>query len=218
MLPENWCLDPELNCPSIPNLPLLTDSGSFRLFAGERKAMKTTQAWVWLAAGVVALGLNGFYHDGGAEWARRTVDRVASRSAAVLALASGRAEQFLSRTQLVLTPDEVQSCRVASAIAQLQSRAARGQAGFARVEAMSAREEAAVARLEANRARFEAQVARVQVMPALSAVEIPAVCPRRRTKIRQIEIPQIEIPPLEIPEVNVPAPPEVHMGTSTGPI
>src|SRR6267154_536780 len=63
-----------------------------------RSAMKSTQteAWGWLAAGVLALGLNGIYQDGGAEWVRRDVDgiiaRIADRSEAVLALAAGRAD------------------------------------------------------------------------------------------------------------------------------
>ncbi|MGD0760452.1 MAG: hypothetical protein ABR921_16250 [Candidatus Sulfotelmatobacter sp.] len=39
-----------------------------------------TQAWAWLTAGVVALGLNGFYHDGGAAWAHRIAERVSDRS------------------------------------------------------------------------------------------------------------------------------------------
>ena len=54
--------------------------------------MKTTQAWAWLAAGVLALGLNGFYQDGGAAWAHRIVDgaieQVASRSGTLVDLAS----------------------------------------------------------------------------------------------------------------------------------
>ncbi len=36
--------------------------------------MKTTQGWGWLAAGVLALGLNGIYQDGGAAWAHRIVE------------------------------------------------------------------------------------------------------------------------------------------------
>ena len=45
--------------------------------------MKTTQAWAWLTAGVLALGLNGFYHDGGAVWAHRIADQLAEKSEAV---------------------------------------------------------------------------------------------------------------------------------------
>jgi len=43
--------------------------------------MKTTQGWGWLAAGVLALGLNGFYQDGGAAWAHRIMDHVTARVA-----------------------------------------------------------------------------------------------------------------------------------------
>ncbi len=60
-----------------------------------------TQAWAWLTAGVLAAGLNASYHDGGLEWAHQVADRVEHGSAAVLALASGRADQVLSQAQLL---------------------------------------------------------------------------------------------------------------------
>ncbi|MGB8113306.1 MAG: hypothetical protein WCF22_06015, partial [Candidatus Sulfotelmatobacter sp.] len=66
--------------------------------------MKSTQAWGWLTAGVLGLGLNGIYHDGGAAWIHRCVEQIASRIEArtgpVLALASGRAEWFLAKAQI----------------------------------------------------------------------------------------------------------------------
>ena len=178
--------------------------------------MKSTQAWGWLAAGVLALGLNGFYQDGGAQWAHQIVDRVASRSGMVLALASGRTDQFLSEAGLVAPQDEARSCRVATAIARLQTRVARGQSGFARVEAMSAREEAAVARLEANRARIEEQVARVRFVSAMSVVRIPP-CPRVSVKVPRIRLQHIEMPQIHIPEVNIPALPALP-GMGAGPV
>ena len=63
--------------------------------------MKTTQAWGWLAAGVLAAGLNAAYHDGGLEWAHRIADRVQHGSAAVVALAGGRADQFVAAGRAV---------------------------------------------------------------------------------------------------------------------
>jgi hypothetical protein len=45
----------------------------------EIEAMKNAQAWGWLAAGVLALGLNGIYQDGGAAWAHRAVTQVMAR-------------------------------------------------------------------------------------------------------------------------------------------
>ena len=60
-----------------------------------------TQAWGWLIAGVLAAGLNASYHDGGLQWAHEVAERVGHGSSAVLALASGNAERFLSEAQLV---------------------------------------------------------------------------------------------------------------------
>src|SRR3979409_839004 len=57
------------NCRLSPYVQLLTDLGEVRPTCQmEIKAMKTTQAWGWLTAGVLALGFNGFYHDVGSEF------------------------------------------------------------------------------------------------------------------------------------------------------
>ncbi len=179
--------------------------------------MKNTQAWVWLTAGVLALGLNGFYHDGGAVWAHRAVDRVmgrvADRSGAVLALATGHAGWFMAKANVMAARNETASCRLATAAARFQGKMARMQGGLAQFEAMSAREEAAVAKMEASRARIEAQVARVRVTPlAFDTVEIPAVCPRVRVNIPGVNVPRVSI---EVPSVNIP---EVHVDLGAGPV
>jgi len=105
------------------------------------KVMKTTQAWGWLAAGVLALGLNGIYQDGGAVWVHRNVDgaiaRIADRSGAVLALAAGRADWFAAKAGVLGVRNETASCRVASAMDRFQTKIARTQDGVAEFEAMS---------------------------------------------------------------------------------
>ena len=156
----------------------------------ETMAMK--QGWYWLAAGVLALGLNGVYHDGGADWARRIVNR----SAVVVALASGHAERFLASAR-----EQTLLCRVATEMARFQTKMARTQTGFAHFDAMTAQQEAGLARLEANRARFEAgrarmeaQVARLDfasasLSPEFGAafgpqrIQLPVICPRLRVNI-----------------------------------
>jgi len=114
--------------------------------------MKTTQGWGWVAAGVLALGLNGFYQDGGAGWAHRAADcvveRVAGRTRAMADLASEQFDRLVETVSLVAARDETASCRLSAAMARLQSKMTRTQAGFAHVEAMSARQEAAVARVK----------------------------------------------------------------------
>jgi hypothetical protein len=175
-------------------------------------AMKNTQAWGWLVAGVLALGLNGFYHDGGAVWAHRAVDRVVGRiadqSGAVLALASGHADRFMVKASVLAARDQTASCRWATAAARLQTKMAPSQSGLARFEAMSAREEAALARVEASRARVEAQVARVRLTPAaFDTVTVPVVCPRVRVNIPRVSIPR--------PMVKGPV---VHVDLGAGPV
>ena len=173
--------------------------------------MKTTQAWGWLTAGVLALGLNGFYQDGGAEWAHRIVDRVVYSSTAVVALALGRADQFLEQAQIVVAQDETKSCRLGTAMARIQARVARADSGLTQFEALSAREEAGLARVEANRARIEALAARSEfatfVEPmTFHAAEVSLICPRVRVNIPRV--PMIKVQP-----------PVVHVGTmGSGPL
>jgi hypothetical protein len=176
--------------------------------------MKANQAWGWLAAAVLAAGLNANYHDGGLQWAHRMADLLGRNSEAVLALASGQADPFLSEVRLLTVRDETASCRLATTMARVQAQIARPQAGF---DVMSAREEAQLAKLEANRARMEAQIAvqtahfritSANVAPvAFKAIPAPVVCPRVRVNIPQM------------PMMKMPLAPEIRIDTaSTGPV
>src|SRR5579864_3034926 len=159
-----------------------------------------TQALGWLAAAVVAAGVNASYHQGGLEWAHRIADQVGHNTEAVMALATGRADRFLEEVQVVKAQDQVASCRFATAMARVQSRIARSEARFEGFEAISAREEVQLARIEANRARIAARVARTRI-PAVAVtpvvVRIPKVdvCPRVRVNLPRL--PQIRMP--EVP-------------------
>jgi hypothetical protein len=188
--------------------------------------MKMKQAWGWLLAGVVAAGLNASYHDGRLEWAHQAVEQAEHNTRAVLALASGHADEFLTETRLLTAGDETaplqpasvaqgKLCRWANALARVQTRfaqrtTARTDREFARIEEMSAREEAALARVEANRARIDAEAARFRV-PAVAfssvSFKTPVVCPRVHVNIPRP-------PMIKMPEI-----PEIHIETSgTGPI
>jgi hypothetical protein len=182
------------------------------------------QAWAWLAAGVVALGLNGFYQDGGAAWAHRTVDgvvaRIANRSEAVLALATGQADSFFAKAKLGTARREGASCKLATAMARVQARMVRAQSGMAQFDAISAREEATLARFEANRARIEARVARVRIAPvAFSMSNIPVIsCPQVRVHIPRVNVPRVNVPLVNIPKISIPAP-AVHVDVfDAGPV
>lgn len=182
--------------------------------------MKTTQAWGWLAAGVLALGLNGIYQDGGAAWAHRvlngTMGRFAARSGAVLALATGRVDWFAEKVSAPTT--ETASCRVASAWSRMRSRISRARGGSRDFVVTTASQDAAMARMDAQsdrmealRDRMEAQVARVELAPvAFNTIRIPdAACQRVRVRVPRVNIPRT-------PMVRIAAPMEIEL--SNGPI
>ena len=163
-----------------------------------------TQAWGWLVAGVMALGVNGLYHDGGLGWAHRIADKVQYQADA---LVSGRARQLLAEAQVFVGRNERASARIATAVAQAQNRVAQSEAGFARLQAMTAREQAACARIEARRARMEAQRARMEarmaavrvpadvMIPAnLVPVDVKVPVVRPRVKISLPHLPMVQVP------------------------
>jgi hypothetical protein len=223
------------NPPSAPYLPSLTDSVGVRLSPIRRvKAMKT-QAWAWLTAGVVALGLNGFYQDGGAAWAHRIAERISDRSDFVVARASERADQFVAEARMAAGHEETASCRLSTALAQFQTKVAQTQTRFAqaktaRFDRMTAREEVQAARLEASQARAEAQVearvnaqvARMRFEPAMferivvDPVKVRVVCPRVRVSVPAVRIPVVNIP--RLPMIRIPAPVISEADSDTGPI
>jgi hypothetical protein len=179
-----------------------------------------TQAWGWLAAAVMAAGLNASYHDGGLRWAHEIADQVAHNSNAVIDLATGRADQFLAETRFLKAGEETSSCPLATAFAEAQNRVAtRAQSGiaesdaeFARVEVMTDREQAQLVRLEANRARIEARLANVRI-PALAFN--PVVVPSPRLSI----CPRLRVNAPHVPAMKVPAVPMVRVDISgAGPV
>jgi len=195
-----------------------------------------TQAWGWLAAAVLAAGLNSSYHEGGMQWAHEIADRVEHNTGAVLALATGRADQFLAEAGMVKVDSaadtasgvEHSQCPFSAAMERAQSAFDQSQVDFDRFQALSQRQQAKLARMEANRARIEAQLqaklARIRFAdnnfnysfaddtdftPVL--VRVPQIrCQRVR-----IATPRVHV---NVPRIQVPAP-VVHIDNSEqGPI
>jgi hypothetical protein len=190
--------------------------------------MKSTQAWGWLAAGVLAAGLNAVYHDGGMEWAHRIADRAEHVSGAVVALASGHADRFLAeaRELSVRNDDEtsafsdVMDARADQVMARAQARTdgtfARAQAAYDRAQA---RQEAHCARMEAERARMEARIeaqrafvripdvrvetASIQI-PGVAAIGIPRIeLSQMKGHCSRIRMTLPGLPNISVPAVNV---------------
>jgi hypothetical protein len=172
------------------------------------------QAWGWLMAGVVAAGLNASYHDGGFQFVHQAAERAGHNVQAVLALASGRADQFLTEARIVQAQNQTASCQFATALARVQSRVDRTQARVYRFEAMSDREQARLDHFEAMRTRVENRVARIRiaspVVEPMVFVTAPtaSVCPRVRVSVPRI--PAVKVPTISMPEI-----PQVHVEVST---
>jgi hypothetical protein len=192
-----------------------------------------TQAWGWLGAAVLAAGLNSSYHNGGLQWAHEIADRVQHNTGAVLALATGRADEFLAEAAMlkvdrgtdIATNNEESQCPFSSAWARARNSFNHSQVEFDRFQALSDREQARLARLEANRARIEAQVqaklARVHladnsfrfadgdfsfadVSVAPAVAEMPRIhCPRVRVATPHVPRVRVRIPRIETPVVQV---------------
>ena len=153
-----------------------------------------TQAMGWLAAAVVAAGMNASYHQGGMQWAHRIVDRVGYNTGVVLALATGHTDRLLADAQLAKAQDEVSSCRMHAALARVERRIERSQARFDHFdEAMAAREQVRAARMEAQRARIESQIAKIRIPAvAMNPVVVPTpridVCPRIHASVPRLPV------------------------------
>ena len=167
-----------------------------------------TQAWGWLAAAVMAAGLNANYHDGGMQWAHEFADRVQHNSEAVLALATGRADQFLVEAQMLTAKRETStSCPFAAALVQAENQDEWKSEEF---EVMSAREQAALARLAAKRVQMEVRLANMRIPARMSAVVIPN--PQVSCRRVRVNIPRL-------PMIKMPATPTFHIeAPGAGPV
>jgi hypothetical protein len=195
-----------------------------------------TQAWGWLTAAVLVAGLNSSYHEGGMRWAHEIADRVEHNTGAVLALATGHADQFLAEVRMLkldraadLTLQvEHPQCPFTAAMEQAENSFDQSQVQFDRFESLSDREQAKLARLEANRAWMQAQLqakmARMQFAnnnfnfedtdftPVV--VQVPRIhCPRVHASVSRI--PRVRV---NIPRIHVPAPVVDVDNSGEGPI
>jgi len=161
---------------------------------------------------VLAAGLNAGYHDGGFRWAHRIVGRVGHSTSAVLALATGRADRFLTEARIMAAHQRSSSCPLEAAAVEMQAALAPAETNLAEFRQMTARQEAQLAKIEAKRARLETRLIRIRVPAvALNRIEIPtprvSVCPRLRVNI------------LRMPMIKIPSPPVIHIDTGNlGPV
>jgi hypothetical protein len=121
---------------------------------GEEDGMKSGNGWYWIAAGVLALGLNGAYLDGALPWVGRAADAPKVMTSELL----GHALGYLTN---VAQPLPENGCpRAQAAMAHAQARIARLQA------------EAANRRFQRS---FALQHERLAVLARQMRIELPQV-------------------------------------------
>jgi len=174
-----------------------------------------TKAWGWLTAAVLAAALNSSYHNGGLQWAHEVADRVEHSTGAVLALATGRADQFLAEARMLNADRTIESamnteapqCPFSRTTSDLQNSFDQSQeqfqSKFERFQALSDREQA---RLE-KRVRIENQVrAKLAHIRIPEAVFAPVVVRIPEVRVPEIDCPRVRVHVQRTPRVKVPSP------------
>jgi hypothetical protein len=179
----------------------------------EEEQMRSETAWVWLAAGVMALGINGAYQDGQFAWAHRLADR----SAAMVQEVRDQGCRLAAMAELIFGREPSTIARAQDQLARVQDRWSRGQMDRMQqqLEAAQFRMDRAAQRMVmiqqdepcSHSRRFMVQVPEVDV----PAVNVSAFVPNMNVRafvpnvnIPSVRIPEINIPQVTIPEINVP--------------
>ncbi|HLX75954.1 MAG TPA: hypothetical protein VKR26_14500 [Terriglobales bacterium] len=160
-------------------------------------------AWYWLAAGVLALGLNGYYQDGGFQG----LHRLATGTCLAVNQARAQIGQIATLAEVAMADHaQVRSDRPSPAVvainavdlpagtqarlAQLQERLQAMQA--ARVQARVARLQEVMARREMQRAQVEIRNGRITVLSDQGQVRV-AIPPLPRVEVSVPQAPVVEV-------------------------
>jgi hypothetical protein len=190
--------------------------------------MKT--AYGWLLAGVAALGLNGFYQDGGAQRVHQFIGRIGHRTEAVIALATGNADRFLAEASIIAAHETKTDCPPVTPVApelhvarlnfspaawtkfqdqipaRVQAKSDRDLARITREQDLArARVEVQLARIEAARDRMQAQWDRDQTL-ALTVNPVTVRLPN----LPKIDCARVDVKVPQIPSIRIPAAPAVR--------
>ena len=179
--------------------------------------MGAEKAWVWLSAGVLALGLNGMYQDGQLGWAHnlscraeRFADQVTERGLRYVTMAEvmlGRGPESFGRTEAAL--QRIQTKGVCQRVATAQRQMAMAQVREQIVQAEVQRKlDMAQAKMDRVRMVTIDKADRFRNCPGLSRVlvSVPEV-----VNVDLPNLPEIQVP--DIPEI-----PQVRFSGSHDPI
>src|SRR6266567_6933389 len=124
--------------------------------------MRSQTGWYWLAAGVLALGLNGAYQDGHRGWAHVLADRAAG----VVERASLRGHHFVTMAEVMLGRTPADFGRTEAVIEKIQDRVVCDRVARAQRQIAMAhvREQLAEANLQRKMSLAQMKVDRVRMI------------------------------------------------------
>jgi len=126
--------------------------------------MRSNKAWYWLAAGVLALGVNGAYQDGQLGWAHALVNHLACK----VEMASARGMRFVTLAEVMLgrTPEQF----------------GRTEGVFEKIQTQALNNSLAKAQQQIAMARVRQQLAEAKVQQKLDMAQM------KMDKVRMISI------------------------------
>jgi hypothetical protein len=178
--------------------------------------MRSEKAWYWLAAGVLALGLNGAYQDGQLSWAHC----LAGRAANMVEGASERAVRFVTMTEVMLGRSPETFGWAETAIQRIQAKLVCERVAMARRQIAMAqvRQQLAQDGLRRKLDLAQMKMDRVRMITARRADQFRHCSGFSRVVVETPEIPKVDLsnwPDLQMPETpEIPQTPE----RSNGPI
>lgn len=166
--------------------------------------MRSNHAWYWLAAGVLALGLNGAYQDGQLGWAHVLVDRAAG----VVERASMRGQHFLAMAELMLGHTPADFARTEASIQRVQDRIVCDRLAQAQRKMAMARvrEQLVQAHLQQKMAMAQMKMDRVRMISVERANQF-SNCPGfSKVVVDLSDMPRIDLsnlPDIQVPDIRV---------------
>ena len=173
--------------------------------------MASQRAWYWLAAGVLALGMNSEYQSGRLACAHHYVDHslaVAQSYSRCFRSYLAHAETLFAVTRPVPAQEDAEAAADAENVGMReQVQYALAQTAHQQLERHRSELERALRDLDSHREQIE-MAQRIAIDTAGHAVVVCPHAQRFRVSVPQVKIPQVrvEVPEVTIPEVEVEVP------------
>lgn len=173
--------------------------------------MRAEKAWVWLSAGVLALGLNGMYQDGQLGWAHSAACRVEQFADQVTA----RGLQYVAMAQVMLggTPEEFGRTQIALQKLQTRSVCQRVAIAQGKMAMAQAREQMIQAEVQRKVAMAQMKIDKVR-MVKIQKADLFRDCPGFSRVV--VSVPDVNVDLSNLPEIRVPDIPEIPGSPEAG--